>query len=629
MSTSSQPAPDKGKGKAIPGSQRQFASSGRTVRQKLANSSPYIGVQARLFVDLMPKLSHGKVYTENESSILDDQPPDALPPIDWPDPGDASPHNPFRTMRQLELVNVLQACGPAGVANYLYTECENLKQQGKTHKSLDDMLRDRDNGTKYVRLLLSMLPIPVIESLIKGTLMCDLQSNRDWDRGVGLFVRNRMLNPQQMPGIYMNMLRVPPQNLSGRQQYPGHWLSPDQVRHVLDKYTEYLDEKDQIFNNDIDQMFGGQIEREPRYAANLRAKKISREWIDTARRMYYDNVNPLDQQVPHMSGPSEIGWSRNVKSRIPEHSENAKTTYIFGFNHAISRLPESKGGLGFTSPPTGLTIFPIWEKNNELACIGEILASALTDSLWTSGGFNRTFAGGFSIEEKTSAIDYDAARREAVFRLQACQAPDLLILAATYLADELEDFRSIPAAEKELEDLKGELLITNTDLDRAETSLRMETKKLQIKNEEFHRLQQERYRRIDQRADLNDRQKEVWAAHKRLTEVHESSVRVREHHRAHVLSAVTGKPIRLGPVAARQALNKDETDRLDAKSRQFQARVEERVEAFNRRRQGQPMASMSQQMSEVTNVTTPGNSSPPDFTNLTQVTSPSRTPSSP
>ncbi|KAL9640563.1 MAG: hypothetical protein Q9204_000658 [Flavoplaca sp. TL-2023a] len=625
------PSTPKGKGKSVPVSQWQPSASSQAQRRELAESSPYISVATKALIDLVPKSSYNQFHDPNEPSNLDatDEPTATLI-VNPPDASDASPENPFRSSRQVELFNVLEACGPAGVAHFLYEECEELKRSGETHKSLDDMLADRDNDTRYVILLLSMLPIPVIGSLIKGTLMYD----RIHDPAVRAFFSLYMKNAQQIPGIYMNMIRIPEMDLSGTLQDAGRWLSPEQVNHVLDKYTDYLGGTDPAFSKEVDRCFFGQVENEPRYAANARARKIGREWIQATRKMYCDNVDHEEKDIPHMSGPSEIGWSRNLKNRIPEHSDNASTTYIFGFNNVITRLPVSKGGLGFTSAPVGVTIFPIWEKNNDLACIGEIVASALTDSLWKSGGFNCTPAGGFGIEPKTSPINWDDAQSHAMHRLQYCQAPDQLQLAALELADDMQRDQSIPQDEADLEEEKKGLQDANIRLGPARQHLEDIKAQLQARGKEFKNHLEERYEKLDARTDLPEEVKRRWRAHKRLTEASQTSTRMQEQYQKERLSTVTNMPLRVGPAAVKQPLDDEERAKVEAKMDQFNAKANQRLEAWKRKRAA---ASSSQQIDEpdissMTNVTTPRRRSPfnlDDLDDLTQVTSPGRVSSSP
>ncbi|KAL8646124.1 MAG: hypothetical protein Q9226_007007 [Calogaya cf. arnoldii] len=173
----------------------------------------------------------------------------------------------------------------------------------------------------------------------------------------------------------------------------------------------------------------------------------------------------------HESVPFEVGWSQNIRTPIADHEGNASTTSIFGFSNAITRLPKEKGGLGLTARPFSAALFPIWNDDEELARVGEILGSMLVGSYWFHGGYNSTYAGTLSLGD-SKEINYDNAQREAVQRFTYCKVPDKLTLNAQRLAQRVHAFLAPPnVTESELEELKDKIRSVNEELKEKDKKL--------------------------------------------------------------------------------------------------------------------------------------------------------------
>ncbi|KAL8982065.1 MAG: hypothetical protein Q9205_003323 [Flavoplaca limonia] len=204
----------------------------------------------------------------------------------------------------------------------------------------------------------------------------------------------------------MSVLGVP-------QQAPGKWLSANNVPSLLVKYNDYLTGADPALQKKVDSVFGAST-------GSISTIEIGKMWIRATRARFCDGVQPNDEDQPHISAPFEVGWSKDVKRRIPEHKKNTGTTSIFGFNNALTRLSLAQGGFGFPSDPFSGVSFPLWADNRELARVGEILGSLLVSSYWFHGGYNSTWAGTF-VMPSGEDINWDAAEREAPARRTGAQ----------------------------------------------------------------------------------------------------------------------------------------------------------------------------------------------------------------
>ncbi|KAI4180985.1 MAG: hypothetical protein L6R41_006895 [Letrouitia leprolyta] len=495
---------------APPGSSQPSSTPGtpasQRIRQRRENlsHSQYAPVAVKAFIDLLPKAASGKAVGPIGKSILDDKDVEPAPtrlPGDYPDLTLRRPSNPFHTRRQVKLYNALQACGRAGVAHVLYEECKKEKAD-KIHKSAtwDTFIEDSTNGNEYVTLLLSMLPKAVIGSLIKGTWNYNIRHDMEVKRYLSF------MKPASLPGIYLNTIAHPSMTMPGQatNTEPGLWFSTNQINSLLDKYTAYIDDTDKATNDAIDQMFIGNTDR--KWAQNDRQREKGKAWIKEIRRQYCDKIESTEMDEPHFRAPIEIGWSRDVRKRLQQHSENSSTTYIFGFNNAVTRLPRIKGGFGFVGQPITAVLFPVWKKDDDLANIAEILGSLLTGSYWYHGGYNCTFAGTFSINLDEGDPRWDAARKNAQDRLRFCQGPDSLVSEATDLQELLESYRSRDQDREQLDELKESLRRANHDNDKAKDKTRKQGGLLREAYEDLELYKQKYYAVMDSRATTRGEQ---------------------------------------------------------------------------------------------------------------------------
>ncbi|KAL9031448.1 MAG: hypothetical protein Q9180_006804 [Flavoplaca navasiana] len=145
----------------------------------------------------------------------------------------------------------------------------------------------------------------------------------------------------------------------------------------------------------------------------------------------------------------------------------------------------------------------------------------------------------------------------------------------------------------------------------------------------------ETYNETDAKTYMSEDAKRRLDVRKQLTEAFESSTRMQEQYKNERLSAITNKPVATGPAVTKQPLNEEEKAKVEAKMRQFDAKVEQRMEAWRKRRQEErTTASSSKQTEEpesspTTNVSALTPTSPPNLDDLTQVTSPEHVSSSP
>ncbi|KAL8840791.1 MAG: hypothetical protein Q9176_003637 [Flavoplaca citrina] len=125
-----------------------------------------------------------------------------------------------------------------------------------------------------------------------------------------------------------------------------------------------------------------------------------------------------------------------------------------------------------------------------------------------------------------------------------------------------------------------------------------------------------RYNESDARTNTSEEEEPRRDVRKQLTEAFESSTRMREQYQNERLSAVTNRPVETGPVVTKQRLNEEEKAKVKAKMSQFDAKVQQRMEAWRKRRQEErTTASSSKQTEEsksshTTNDSTPKPTSP-------------------
>ncbi|KAL9023908.1 MAG: hypothetical protein Q9196_006890 [Gyalolechia fulgens] len=564
----------------------------RSQREALSNSQ-YGPVAVKAYIDLLPKASSGNAFGPVGKSILDADEAEPTPaplPGDHPDATIRSPDNPFRTLRQVRLYNAFKASGPAGVAHFLYEECQAEKAAG-VHKSStwDIIIQDGNNGNQYVTLLLSMLPEVVIESLIKGTLNYDMRQNQKVRHYVNVY-----MGSSGYPGIYLYTIVYPAVSIfaPGVSVNGGRWLSTNQISSLLDKYTAYIEDTDQVTNDAVDAMFGGYVER--KWADNDRKRSTGKAWIAEIRRQYCQNMDPTALDTPHVSTPFEIGWSKCVQTRIPRHAENSSTTYIFGFNNAITRLSGNKGGFDFTSPPFSAALFPVWKKDKDLANVAEILGSLLTGSYWYHGGYNCTYAGTFNVTLDEDDIGWDRAKSNAQDRLRYCQAPDLLVSHAVDLEENIETYRRRHQDREELDALKEELRKGKDGLRTSEAKLESWAHELRHGFQRREAAAKDHYAALDARSTPGERGEPMgtWMSH--VSKLTESSNRVKEEfdRRARIPYAKL-KPLayRPGPLAVVQPLTEEEQAKVEVADKRLASCIPEAIKRIMAQRDAKKKAS--------------------------------------
>ncbi|KAL8898422.1 MAG: hypothetical protein Q9192_002094 [Flavoplaca navasiana] len=536
------------------------ASSFEKDREDLASSSQYPHVSGQAYIDLLPNKTARKRLDPTEESILDAAMPSPIPLKPKPDLTDRSPDNPFRHSRQVGMINSLRLCGPTGLAQYLYTECRKYCSDVNTaHNTWNIMLDDQTNNTQYATLLLSMLPQVVIESLIKGTLMNDVGTNSD----VKKYYRAFMRHAGEYPGIYFNTLGTSDFKMTGAgvpRLHPGKWLSTDQIESLLTKFTDYIDGTDPAFQATVDSVFGAPAASAgtaARYAENQRQVQTSKSWIDVVRTRFCDRVPSSEKHRPHISAPFEVGWSRNVQRRIPQHKKNAGTTPIFGFNNAITRLPVAKGGFGFPSDPFSGVLFPIWEDNKELARVGEILGSMLVGSYWFQGGYNSTWAGTLSLSPGDD-IDWELARKHALDRLQHCEAPDALILQAQRCSNKLNVHLSLVHKDSEVDALKASLRSAKEAMQQQEGKAQARQEQLRRKYQEFESIRDARFNAVATNPGISGEDKEAIQLFKETEDNSEYSGKIQEECQQQIGPNFHGRGFRRSKVPTRTSLTNDE-----------------------------------------------------------------------
>ncbi|KAL8646125.1 MAG: hypothetical protein Q9226_007008 [Calogaya cf. arnoldii] len=226
------------------GSERPAPSENwRTQREELASSSQYPAVSSAAMIDLLPKRSTTKAYDLKAPSIVNQKPPPPLALEKGPSIDDKSPRNPLRLNRKVRMLNIFRLCGPTGLASFLYRECQVLNDGEHPHASWQTMINDRKSGNEYVTRLLSTLSPEVTESLIKGTLVQDIQTVPEVKEFWGAHMRMG-----DYPGIYFNTIVTNKITVSTRGQQPitnaGRYLSTNDIKSLLDKYTAYIDGSD-------------------------------------------------------------------------------------------------------------------------------------------------------------------------------------------------------------------------------------------------------------------------------------------------------------------------------------------------------------------------------------------------
>ncbi|KAL8829510.1 MAG: hypothetical protein Q9170_006135 [Blastenia crenularia] len=554
--------------------------------QEAVQNSQYPAVARDAIINLLPQREYvAAPRTATSKSILDE--PDFGPFVYQKDPlpaAQSDPDQPLQTERQVRMLYALATLGVPGLANQLYDECEKGRAEGVGDKfGYDLMIADRDDKTHWVTLLLYQLPDKVLASLIQGTLAVDI----NFDPVVGDFYRKHMKSSKH-PGIYQNTAARPLMSTLGSDpRTAGRFLSINEVKELLRICRAYFRDTDPAMNDLIDQQFGGKAGSR-QWADKASRKEQGLAWCDAVEEYYCKNPDPTKMDIPCLRALSEVGWSKDIERRIPQHTNNANTTFVFGLINAVTRLRPNQGGFGFPEPMS-VSLFPIWEPDLTLARIGEILGSMLTSSYIRWGGYNCKQAGTFGVLPDPNEIVWDTAKQKVVERYKYCNAPDrwesylvrISALVDRYLAQQTLENKFIKAKDK-IRDLR-----TRTqNLELAFNQLRA---KLEESTQRFRKVQDERCEKLNNTTLSSGDDEPLGDLVKRVTKDAESELRVGEdfHRRvrlpnAHSSTAATYRP---GPAVAQQPLDDAEEAKVKAKLEDFKRSRDEKWEAFKKRRE--------------------------------------------
>ncbi|KAL8753978.1 MAG: hypothetical protein Q9184_005260 [Pyrenodesmia sp. 2 TL-2023] len=446
-------------------------------RETLANSQ-YAGVSASAYVDLLPK--HRGRITE---SVLDEPEPVLKLSSKQPSLPRMDPMQPLRTDRQIRLYNALQLGGPSMVAYVLYKESEGLLVQNQ-YPANTKMLEDRDLGHFYLPMFFMSMPKEVLESLIKNTLAYDRIHNQT----VGDFY-NAFMRPGEYPGCYLNTLTNPgSRSLLNNAADEGKYLSTEEITDLIKKYRNYINDTDAQFNDLLDRSFS---KKKGEWADNAARQDNGRAWCDNMTDYYVTGVSPANMKILHLRAPVEVGWTVSIKNHVAQHTDSSCTTPIFGFNNCITRLLRAQGGFAY-SGPFAAALWPILERNTDVARIAEIGASALCSSYHWDGGYNSDWAGGFPDKPLQDLDTYyiDIAQQNMLERYQHCQAPDRWELESVRLAERLEKWKNRLQAKQAHEACKSNLKALYERLRASEVELARVTLEYKAKCREVEKAQE-------------------------------------------------------------------------------------------------------------------------------------------
>ena len=293
------------------------------------------------------------------------------------------------------MLNAFRSLGRLGLSKFIYEEARGRAIEHSSWR----LLAEDEEEEKHVYQLLHLLPDYIITSLIRNTLSYDARTNP----AVKSFVNAEMV-PKEISttaGIYINIARrvniAPPPQVD---PHAGKWLTPRQVKSMLDMVETYLankpDPQSVMINTNIDNAvsrFSPQSSSDRRFPVSFQYRARVQEWMNVIESQYWTHIHPNHLDLPFSRCLFEVGWAQDINTRLKAHVNNASTTPLFGLVNAISRLPVKDGGAAFPKPMQ-LILFPISKDNDALKKIAEILGSVLCSSYWMYGGLNYAFAGG-------------------------------------------------------------------------------------------------------------------------------------------------------------------------------------------------------------------------------------------
>ncbi|KAG6999584.1 hypothetical protein G7Y79_00034g070070 [Physcia stellaris] len=341
----------------------------------------------------------GRPAPERVSTPPRDPPPSRPVPSSIPraatDP--AQPRQP-EVVKEWEAIFHMNGRRGLQQAFYAYAKAQlrdaNTQEEWRvieSNASWNHLLRDEKDGTNHVLTLLHTLPDFMILTLLRGELAYRCES----DAKVATYVKEHM-SLNLGPGIYLNILH----------DHDGRWLSSKEMSTVLDTLDAYVDGDGSGSPTTLQMQIDQAIYPWPRVGNKVRwltsepAPIVLKDWIKSARETYCSNV--ADQTERFISCPTEVGWAANVDDRCKRHLKNTGTTYIFGLLQAVLRSPPPIGPA--FPPPLQVLLFPLWERNEVLCRVGEIVGSLLCHSYWYLGGYNPSFAGCFQWDDDTASL---------------------------------------------------------------------------------------------------------------------------------------------------------------------------------------------------------------------------------
>ena len=318
-------------------------------------------------------------------------PPRGVWPSEMPPLGES---NPTRIVNQWLAAYEIE--GRGGLQDEFYSfaqtcldslELRKLDGWSKSNeeRSWGLLLRDKEEGTNLVASLLSLLPDKIILALLRGELPLKWEEDQEVKR----FVNDHM-QLDDTPGIYVNLLH----NLDYR------WLSSQDLEALIGKLERYIEvepsglpRSDQIA---VDMRHSNWTPRPDeskirwlQSQSGARPESIIQEWIATIREVYCGDS--IDATTASRRSSAEVGWASNTKARSKQYLNETSTNYLFELLNAICRTPRPSGFA--LPPPMQLVLFPIWERDEMLCRVGEIVGSMLCSSYWYLGGLNCSHAG--------------------------------------------------------------------------------------------------------------------------------------------------------------------------------------------------------------------------------------------
>ena len=384
-----------------------------------------------------------------------------------PKPVNSDPTNPIRHELMIQLEGAYEAYGRPGIQHALYKYAEERlvdilhpakrfrdeSERDNQIQSWNCLVEDEAAGTSHVAKLLQQLPDEIIKPLLRGELAHAINH----DANVKSFCEGQM-QLLATPCIYINLLH----------DNDGRWLSSKNMGRLLDKIQRYLqrdpeglrpDQK--LLNSRLSKWTGPRGEL--RWAITDQEREIVQEYINLARKVYCTSPTAPDVNFP--MGPTEVGWASNGVASALALKNNTSSTCIFGLLNSICRAARP---FGFSFPePTQLALFYLWERNENLCRVGEVVGSLVSASYHHLGGVNHRLAGDFHWDQPgapkarlkppaSNSIVWNENTRRVWRRISyksvwpMHEDNDKI----NFMLDAVEESKKLPAINKRIEELK-------------------------------------------------------------------------------------------------------------------------------------------------------------------------------